>query len=97
MEKRQQKSYIKRSRKRKKNNSFAQNKKEVFWLRVPCITLRDETEWVETVKYGWNTLVGANIEKILEAERNIKEGDYVDFSDYYSAPKMKEIIIKEIS
>jgi len=71
--------------------------KEAFWLRVPCITLRDETEWIETVKYGWNTLVGANIEKILEAERNIKEGDYVDFSDYYSAPKMKEIIIKEIS
>uniref|UniRef100_A0A7C3RKC0 UDP-N-acetylglucosamine 2-epimerase (Non-hydrolyzing) n=1 Tax=Dictyoglomus thermophilum TaxID=14 RepID=A0A7C3RKC0_DICTH len=71
--------------------------KEAFWLRVPCITLRDETEWIETVKYGWNTLVGANIEKILEAERNIKEGDYVDFSDYYSAPKMKEVVIKEIS
>jgi UDP-N-acetylglucosamine 2-epimerase len=46
--------------------------KEAYWLGVPCVTLRDETEWVETVASGWNVLAGANSERIVESVRRLK-------------------------
>lgn len=45
--------------------------KEAYFYRVPCITLRDETEWVETVTLGWNRLTGATKDRILLAYRDV--------------------------
>jgi UDP-N-acetylglucosamine 2-epimerase len=44
--------------------------KEAYWLGIPCITLRDETEWIETVQHGWNIVVGADTARIVEAARH---------------------------
>lgn len=41
--------------------------KEAYFHRVPCVTLRDETEWVELVNYGYNRLAGTQTERIIAA------------------------------
>ncbi len=41
--------------------------KEAYFFSVPCVTLREETEWTETVELGWNQLVGADTNRILAA------------------------------
>ena len=44
--------------------------KEAYWYGVPCVTLRDSTEWVETVEAGWNVLVGIDPDAIVAAVRD---------------------------
>ena len=46
--------------------------KEAFFLGVPCVTLRPETEWVETVEAGWNILAGTDRTRILDAAQSFK-------------------------
>jgi UDP-N-acetylglucosamine 2-epimerase len=44
--------------------------KEAYFFGVPCITLRPETEWVETVEVGWNVVAGPNSVEILDGYQN---------------------------
>lgn len=68
--------------------------KEAYLLAVPCVTLRRETEWPETVEAGWNTLVGTNKEEINQSANQTKPvGKRPEiFGDGQAAQKIVEIL-----
>jgi len=73
--------------------------KEAYWLSVPCLTLRDETEWVETVKSGWNLLVGTEAKRILEGVSQLERkkpprGKMGIFGDGRAGEKIVQAMIK---
>jgi UDP-N-acetylglucosamine 2-epimerase len=70
--------------------------KEAYWLSIPCITLRHETEWVETVAAGWNLLVGTDPGKILSAVETFHPSPIKPllYGDVYSAEKAVNILNK---
>ena len=67
--------------------------KEAFFFKKTCITLRDETEWVELVEHGFNSLAGAETENIYDAYKAIIEFD-LDFNiELYGDGKAGERVI----
>lgn len=71
--------------------------KEAYFFAKPCMTLRDETEWVELVECEANTLVGADKEKILEAFKNNLTFNIENSKlDLYGGGEASENIIKTL-
>lgn len=71
--------------------------KEAYFHGKQCITLREETEWIELVATGVNTLVGSNKEKIIEALKNqaFVDGDSNIYGEGITAQKILEVLVSE--
>ena len=65
--------------------------KEAYFYEVPCITLREETEWVELVEAGVNTLAGSKSKKIMDAINNFSPVEF-DHSFYGSGDTARKIV-----
>jgi len=69
--------------------------KEAYFFGVPCVTMRTETEWVETVETGWNVVVEADREKIINAVISFKKGN--PRPELYGDGKAAEKIIRYLT
>lgn len=70
--------------------------KEAFFFHKSCVTLRDETEWVELVENGFNTIVGSEYQKIISGFNSMKDKTLDYNIDLYGSGIASEKIIKEI-
>ena len=70
--------------------------KEAYLLEVPCFTLREHTEWVETVEAGWNRLVGADTARIVSAVRDwaLPAEHPAFYGDGHAADKIVDILCR---
>ena len=69
--------------------------KEAYFHRTPCVTLRDETEWTETITAGWNQLAGYRKENILNCLNNNPQQTEIDeYGDGHAAGKIIQTLMK---
>jgi UDP-GlcNAc3NAcA epimerase len=62
--------------------------KEAYFHRVPCVTLRTETEWVETIEHGWN--------RLWSDDDYLPRRDIAEYGDGHAAQAILDILRKEI-
>ena len=72
--------------------------KEAYWFNVPCFTLREETEWVETIRKNCNVLVGADGKRIVSEVKKLKlrrnkRGATENYGDGKAGEKIVKILI----
>ena len=72
--------------------------KEAFFLGTPCITLRENTEWTETIENGWNILVGVNKKNILKAikEFNPSQERRAHYGDGSTSKQIAKILKEKL-
>jgi UDP-GlcNAc3NAcA epimerase len=68
--------------------------KEAYLARVPCLTLRDTTEWTETVELGWNRLVGLDPDAVLAALAALDPP--TGHPELYGGGRAGEAIVREL-
>jgi UDP-N-acetylglucosamine 2-epimerase len=72
--------------------------KEAYWFNVPCFTLREETEWMETVESGWNVLVGTETGRIVEeVKRRRRRKPPLRGTRFFGDGKASEKIVRSLA
>ena len=67
--------------------------KEAYWAKKPCITIREETEWIETLHGNWNQLTGPNSSKIISA---MSQNPYTKWTPLYGIGESSIAIAENI-
>ena len=70
--------------------------KEAYFFEKPCITIRDETEWTELVKYGSNIVAGTNADNIIDAYHLMKDKKIKFSHKLFGSGNAAQIIVNEI-
>lgn len=70
--------------------------KEAYWFKIPCITLRNTTEWIETIEAGLNVLVGADKKKIINAINKLPSTANCKSQKIYGKGNTAKLIIEII-
>ena len=69
--------------------------KEAYFHRTPCVTLREETEWTETISAGWNQIAGYKTEKIIECLTcSTEKSEIKEYGDGHAAEKIINAVVK---
>lgn len=70
--------------------------KEAFFFGKACVTMRDQTEWIELLEVGANELVGADVQKIIQSVQNNVNRAVKDVNQLYGGGKASESLVRAL-